>query len=117
MQPELVKVITIVSNFGIAGIVFVIWYFDQKASAKQREEYQKSQDKILTQYRKDMTEQRRMYESNAELVKRYADTADDLKEVIIMNTTAMTKVCEKIDTNQFCPMVKTNSQEGGGNGE
>jgi len=37
----------------------------------------------------------KMYENNIELVKRYEDVANDLKEVVIMNTTALTRVKDR----------------------
>ena len=48
----------------------------------------------------------RMYESNVRLVEGYEEVAKDLREVVIMNTQAMTKACDAINDNQFCPMVR-----------
>ena len=48
----------------------------------------------------------RMYENNVKLVEENEALAKDLKEVVIMNTQAMTKLAEGIDKNQFCPMVR-----------
>lgn len=52
-----------------------------------------------------------MYKSNVKLVDSYEDLAKDLKEVVIMNTTAMTKLGSDINRNQFCPMVRLEKKE------
>ena len=44
--------------------------------------------------------------SNVRLVEKYETIATDLKDVVIMNTQAMTKICDDIEKNQFCPMVR-----------
>ena len=54
-------------------------------------------DTTLKQYREDMLEQRKMYESNVELVKRALSMADDLKDIVILNTQAMTRLVDRID--------------------
>lgn len=89
------EILKLVANFGLAGIVFIVWYFDQKAM-----------NKILAQYREDMAEQRRMYESNVGLVKDYNSLAGDLKDVVVLNTQAWQKVNDDIMRNQFCPAVR-----------
>jgi hypothetical protein len=48
----------------------------------------------------------RMYENNVELVKHYERVAADLKEVVIMNTQAITTMHHDITTNQFCPLQR-----------
>ena len=45
----------------------------------------------------------KMYESNVKLVEDNEDLASDLKEVVIMNTQAMTHLGDLIKQNQFCP--------------
>jgi hypothetical protein len=54
-------------------------------------------DKTLSQYREDMLEQRKMYESNVELVKQYQNLAGDLKDVITLNTRVMTQLVDRIE--------------------
>lgn len=48
----------------------------------------------------------RMYERNVELVKSYDGLSHDLKDIIMLNTQAVTKACKDIETNQFCPAVR-----------
>jgi len=54
-----------------------------------------------------------MYENNATLSERYESVARDLREVVIMNTQAMTKACDAINSNQFCPSVRLVKQAKG----
>ena len=48
----------------------------------------------------------RMYEDNVTLVKDYARLANDLHDVVIMNTQAMTRLIDSIKTNQYCPAIR-----------
>ena len=96
------ELIKLVSNFGMAGIIFVIWYWDRKDI-----------NKILTLYREDMAEMRKMYESNVSLVKDYDEKYDQLQTlygetiaVISLNTQTQTELAESIKGNQFCPIVR-----------
>lgn len=52
-----------------------------------------------------------MYENNVKLVKAYDEVSKDLKEVVVLNCQAMQKVCDKIDLNQFCPIVRRGQKE------
>ena len=88
-------IIKIISNFGVPGIVLIIWWFDSKAN-----------EKTLRQYREDMIEMRKMYESNVELVKRFVEISGDLREIVIMNTQAWQRVSDDVRQNQFCPTVR-----------
>src|SRR5512139_3213370 len=47
-----------------------------------------------------------MYENNVKLVQDYDSVARDLKEVVVVNCQAMQKVCDKVDMNQYCPIVR-----------
>ena len=72
-------------EFGLVGLVIVLWWLDSKKIYK-----------ILHRYDADMAETRRMYESNVTLVKDYHSLAKDLKDVVIMNTQAMTGLIDRI---------------------
>jgi len=80
-----IDIITNFSSFGITGILAVLCWGSIKDNQK-----------TLAVYRQDMMEWRRMYENNVELVKRYSSLAEDLKEVVIMNTQAFTRLDETI---------------------
>jgi hypothetical protein len=95
----------IFGSFGIVGLIVVLWWFDQKKVWK-----------VLEQFKQDMAEQRRMYKNNVKLVQGYESLARDLKDVVIMNTTAMQKMTDAINTNQFCPMVRLEKKAHGKQG-
>ena len=97
---SLVGYLEVFKNFGLIGLIVVLWWIDQKKVYK-----------ILDKYKTDMAEQRRMYESNVSLVKDYHSVASDLKDVVIVNTQAMTKLGEEIRQNEFCPMQRVNKKK------
>jgi len=80
---------------GAPGLLFFVWYFDRKDMRR-----------VLNQYGRDTQKISKMYKANAGLTSAYKELAGDLKEVIMMNTQAMTKIGEAVETNQFCPMVR-----------
>ena len=92
---SLVGYLEIFKNFGIIGLVIVLWWMDSKRFTR-----------ILDRYKTDMAEIRRMYESNVSLVKDYDSVASDLKDVVIVNTQAMTNLSEEIRQNECCPMQR-----------
>lgn len=47
-----------------------------------------------------------MYESNVKLVEQYEKVASDLKDVVMMNTNALSTLSGAIEHNQFCPIVR-----------
>lgn len=86
-------------EFGIVGLVIVLWWVDSKKVYK-----------ILNRYEADVMEARRMYESNVKLVKTYENLASDLKDVVVLNTQAMTRLSDEIRQNEFCPMQRVNKK-------
>jgi hypothetical protein len=55
----------------------------------------------------------RMYEDNITLVKDYNSLANDLHDVVIMNTQAMTRLIDSIKTNQYCPEIRLRKEARG----
>lgn len=96
----------LVSKYGPFGLLVVIWYFDIKTMRKQNDQYRKDTAKILADHKEYMDELRGMYKSNVKLVESHEALATDLKDVVIMNTTAMTRLGDDINRNQYCPMVR-----------
>ena len=92
-----IEIIKMILDLGPIGVVLILGYFAKQQLDKTTTQYQTQISIILTQYREDMVEQRKMYDSNVELVKQYQALAGDLKDIIVMNTTAMTRLVEKIE--------------------
>lgn len=105
-QLGFLKLLEMFSQFGLAGVILVIWYKSDRSRERSQQSYQNTIREILDQYQQDMGEQRRMYENNVELVRSYQGLATDLKDVVIMNTQSMMHLGEAITHNQFCPMVR-----------
>ena len=97
--------VEIIKAFGFAGLVAAMWYIDSRAFRK-----------VLAQYKSDMDEQRAMYLSNVKLVESYLGLARDLKDIIIMNTQAMQRINDSVNSNQYCPHVRLEKQAKGKQG-
>jgi hypothetical protein len=93
-------------QFGLSGLVLVLWFLTDRSKAKLMQQYHEDMTKVLARYENDMKEIRHMYESNVKLVHAYDSVAKDLKDVVIINTQAMTKLTDDIRSNQFCPKVR-----------
>lgn len=85
----------VIRTLGLPGIIFIVWYFSQRAH-----------EQTLARYESDMREMRNMYERNAELVRQYKSLAEELKDIIVLNTQSITVLTEAVKQNQFCPMVR-----------
>jgi len=114
----------VIQVLGLPGLIFIIWHFDNKRFDKQRETYQQQAQAqreeykehitaILTQYKDDVSDIKRLYENNAELVRNYEygvkqwEKLDgELAGIITLNTQILTRLVEKVDSNQFCPTVR-----------
>jgi hypothetical protein len=105
--------VKLVSSFGIPGIIFVVWFFSEKSHERTLQAYREDTLRQQKIYQDGLAEVRRMYEDNVELVKAYAMLASDQKDVLIMNTQGLTRLCDQIEKNQFCPMVRLKKQATG----
>lgn len=103
--------IDLIKEFGVPGIVFVLWHLSNRANQKTMQQYREDTLGNKDQYEKGLSEVRQMYENNVHLAKSYDSLAKDLRDVVIMNTQAMTRVCDDVKNNNFCPMVRKASGE------
>jgi hypothetical protein len=87
--------VELVRILGLPGIIFLIWYFDRKQLQG-----------MIDKYKKDMIKMSTLVTKTQEIGKGYARIAEGLNDVIMLNTQAMTKIGDAIETNQFCPMVR-----------
>ena len=97
---ETIGMLTIAKLFaawGPIGLVVLIWYVDQKVIRTNQSEHKKEIYCVLDRYKEDMAEMRRMYEKNVSLVKDYNGLASELKDMIVMNTQAMTRLVDRIN--------------------
>lgn len=110
----------IIQILGLPGLVFVIWHFDNKRDQRKDElrrneiaEREKATALVLSQYKEDISEIKRLYENNVHLVADYQEINQRLEHlysetiaVISLNTQTQTKLVESIEKNRFCPLVK-----------
>jgi hypothetical protein len=113
-------IVLLILVMGPALLVAALWYWSNRSSEKAMAAYQKT----IISYREDtqawrreaeqqLSEQRRMYEANVELVKGYAKIAEGMQDLIVLNTKAMTNVCKSVEDNQYCPMVRLKKETPG----
>ena len=88
-------VLKVLADFGTVGLIIYLWWSDNRRIWA-----------IMDQYKQDMGEQRKMYESNASLCRDFASITRDLRDIVTLNIQAMTEVKDAVNQNQFCPMVR-----------
>lgn len=105
--------IVIMQMLGLPGLIFIIWYFDNKRFQRQETSRRAEMQVTLNQYREDVSEIKKLYESNARLVKSTQDAFQRLEKiygeaisVISLNTQTQTHLADTVKNNQFCPMVR-----------
>lgn len=110
-------VATVVYAMGLPGAVLIMWYVDnrryERMDKKRDEEINRMEKKrdeevnrILTAYHEDVRTVTRFYEDNVLLVKSYQKLADDLANIITLNTQVQTQLVEQIKHNMFCPVIR-----------
>lgn len=93
------QILDLLGTFGMPGLVLILWWISDR-----------SHQRTLAQYREDMVSIRGMYESNVELVRQYQAIASSLQDVVILNTQAITTLCNDVRGNQYCPMIRLQKQ-------
>lgn len=105
--------IDILKQFGLPGAVLFMWWLSDKSHSKTLTAYRDDTIVQMAALREYMAEIRQMYKNNVHLLEAHEALSKDLKDVIIMNTEAMTQVCDVVKTNQFCPQVRLKKQAEG----
>ncbi len=90
----------ILGDFGIVGLIIFLWWMDNRRIWA-----------VMDQYKNDMAEQRKMYESNASLCRDFASIAKDLRDIVTLNIQKMTEVEDAVRQNQFCPLVRVDKKK------
>jgi hypothetical protein len=101
MDPfNLTSLLKIFGDYGLIGLLIILWWVDNRKIMN-----------ILELYKKDMEEQRKMYQTNVDLCKDFASIANDLRDIVTLNIQAMTEAKDAINQNQFCPLVRVDQQK------
>ena len=98
---------------GLPGLIFIIWHFDNRRFQRQDAARKDEMQKILNQYREDITAIRQLYESNVRLVERGQENEKRMEKlygetisVVSLNTQTFTNLTNAIQNNQYCPAVR-----------
>lgn len=99
MEPlGLMTIFELLSKFGLIGLIIFLWWYDQRIRDRQDAKHREDLGTILARYDRDMLEVRGMYERNASLCRDYAEISKDYKDLIILNTQAMTRLSDILTT-------------------
>jgi thiaminase len=92
---------------------FIFWRMDNRRFVAQDEKYKEQIETTLAHYRQDVSEIKRLYESNSRLVmatneafKRLEKIYGETIGVISLCTHTQARLVDNIETNQFCPIVR-----------
>ncbi len=107
------KFLEVGSNFGLPGLILILWYLNDRRYAKLMDEYQKKTAEVLRQYRDDFHAVKQMYENNVELVKGYSSLSEALHDTLLLTASKLQGVEDAVKTNQFCPYVRLEKQSKG----
>lgn len=94
------SILKILQDFGLVGLIIFLWWYDNRRIWA-----------VMAQYKNDMAEQRKMYETNVSLCKDFASIAKDLRDIVTLNIQKMTAVEDAVKQNQFCPMIRVTTQK------
>lgn len=90
--------------FGLPGVILVLWYWDSRR-----------QDDRISQMAEFQAETRRMYEDNVKLLETTQGLAESLlrqsegqQDLIKLNIEKLSRVCNLVESNQYCPNVRIN---------
>lgn len=92
---------------GPGGIVLLLWYVGERTSRAALQAYREDTLRQSQEHEKALAAAVQMYKDNVQLVKSYEKIAEGLQDLIVLNTQTITRLCDKVDGNQFCPMVRT----------
>lgn len=106
-------ILKLISNFGIPGLVMVLWYLTNKANERTLKQYREDVIVLRNTYEDGLKEVQQKYENNVLLVRGYESLARDLREIVVMNTQILTRVCDDVNRNQYCPMVRLKKEATG----
>lgn len=102
----LLKLLELVSQFGLAAVVLVIWYKSDRSRERMLNAYRDDTKRLLKEHEDHVEEIERMYKNNVHLAEGFLALSKDQKDVILMNTQAWSKALAAINGNEFCPQVR-----------
>ncbi len=110
---SLATILQVGSTFGTPGVVLLLWWWSDKERERTLDQYRDHMETMFKRYELDIQATKQMYIDNVVLVKAYEKIANGLQDLIVLNTQTITKVCDKIEGNQYCPMVRLKKEAKG----
>lgn len=110
-QLGILSILKILGDFGTVGLVIFLWWSDNRRLETVMAKSNTDLTAVLEQYKKDMAEQRKMYESNVSLCKDFASVTNDLRDIVTLNIQTMTECKDAINQNQFCPVIRISKKK------
>ena len=110
-QIGIMSVLKILGDFGTVGLVIFLWWSDNRRLETVMAKSNTDMTAVLDQYRRDMAEQRKMYEANVSLCKDFASVTNDLRDIVTLNIQTMTECKDAINQNQFCPVIRISKKK------
>jgi len=68
--------------------------------------YREDTKRILESHGRDINELGEYYKTNVELVHSWRRIAEGFQETVVLNTATMQRMCDMMQTNQFCPNAR-----------
>jgi len=100
------EIISLITALGIPGLVVMLWYDYTRRTDKANAEHCAMIDRVLTQYRDDVSQIRKMYENNAHLVEdynkamtRFERLFSEVINIVSLNTQTQTSLVDAINAS------------------
>ena len=104
------------SPLAVTVIILIAWIKDSRQSDSTLKIYRSDMEMVLKSYGQHIGKLTEYYEKNVELVKSWQQIAEGFRDTVVLNTQTLTKVCDQIENNLFCPMVRIDKRSRGPQG-
>lgn len=78
----------------------------RQQSDERFDSFRAMMDATVDKYGMALGEVSQFYKDNVELVRGYQRIAEDFANIISLNTRTQQKMVDRIDSNQYCPLIK-----------
>ena len=97
---------TILSPFGVLLLVASMMIRAERRADAILRSYREDTQQTLEAYGKDIQILSDFYKHNVELVISWKRIAEGFQETVVLNTATMQRMCDLMQTNQFCPNAR-----------
>ena len=97
---------TILSPFGVLVLIASMMIRAERRADAILRSYREDTQQTLEAYGKDIQTLSDFYKHNVELVISWKRIAEGFQETVVLNTATMQRMCDLMQTNQFCPNAR-----------